>query len=90
MAEICKPPVNSENEPTTAAETNTSTDGFTNSDNTFDYTENFEPNDITPDMGDNAAPREEVANQDVNFTPALDNSRCFSSKCCSMTMVMMN
>ena len=75
MAEICKPIVDNTNQTTAAGTTTTSTDGFTNSDNTFDYTENFEPHDATPDMGDNAAPKDEVANQDVNFKPALDNSK---------------
>ena len=76
MAEICRPQLDNTNQ-TTAAGTTTSAsaDTFKNSDNTFDYTENFEPHDATPDMGDNAAPREEVANQDVNFTPAVDNSQ---------------
>ena len=74
MAEICKPIVDNTNQTTAAGTTTTSTDEFTNSDNTFDYTENFEPND-QKDMGDNAAPKDEVANQDVNFKPALDNSK---------------
>lgn len=81
MAEICRPQLDTTIQSTAAGTTsagNTSSasaDRFTNSDNTFDYTENFEPHDATPDMGDNAAPKEEVANQDVNFTPAVDNSQ---------------
>ena len=80
MAEICKPQIDNTNQTETAVSTSArvttsaDTDTFKNLDNTFDYTENFEPHDATPDMGDNAAPREEVANQDVNFTPTVDNS----------------
>ena len=80
MMEICKPIVATHQTTSTidnsAEETSTSTgtNNFSNSDNTFDYTENFEPNDFTPDMGDNAASKDEVANQNVNFTPSVDNS----------------
>tara|TARA_B100001121_G_scaffold304654_1_gene320557 strand:- start:1012 stop:1572 length:561 start_codon:yes stop_codon:yes gene_type:complete len=88
MAEICKPqPEQSTSasgttgatETTEATATEAATDaaggeGFTNSDYTFDYTENFEPNDSTPDIGDNAAPRDQVANQDISFEPPVDNS----------------
>mgnify|MGYP003337315353 CR=1 FL=1 len=76
MAEICKPqPEQSTSASgTTGASGTTSADGFTNSDNTFDYTENFEPNDATPDIGDYAAPRDQVANQDISFEPPVDNS----------------
>ena len=77
MAEICNPQSDNTEQTTTASgseASTTSTDGFSNSD-AFDYTENFEPNDTTPDMGDNAAPVDEVANQEVNFEPTLDNSQ---------------
>jgi hypothetical protein len=77
MAEICKPQLDNTKQTTAAATrtTSASADTFKNSDNTFDYTENFEPSDATPDIGDNAAPRGDVANQNVNFTPAVDNSK---------------
>ena len=47
-----------------------------NLDNTFDYNENvenFEPNNPS-DLGDVAAPQEDVANQQVRFEAPLDNS----------------
>jgi len=82
MAEVCKPQIDKTLQTTAAGTTSngtTSSNGttaaqFSNSDNAFDYTENFEPNDSTPDMGDNAAPKNEVANQDINFKAPVDNS----------------
>lgn len=79
MVEVCNP--SNMEQPSSQATDETeenstqggNSDNFTNSDNTFDYTENFEPNDSS-DVADNAAAKEEVANQKVNFTPALDNS----------------
>ena len=82
MAEICKPQPEQSTSASGATETTEATDAtdaaggeeFTNSDNTFDYTENFEPNDATPDIGDYAAPRDQVSNQDISFEPPVDNS----------------
>ena len=77
MAEICKPSSDNTEQTTSASSSEPSTtaaEGFSNSD-AFDYTENFEPHDHTPDMGDNAAPVDEVANQGVNFKAPLDNSK---------------
>lgn len=77
MVDICKPQIEDNSKPTTSGTTSgtttTSAESFNNSDNTFDYTENFEPNDPV-DAADNAAPRNQVANQEVNFKPTLDNS----------------
>lgn len=71
MTEICNVvPTKSATDENTDENNN---DNFTNSDNTFDYAENFEPNDPS-DLADTSAPPEEVAGQDINFTPALDNS----------------
>lgn len=68
MLEICKPQAAVVTPPQPTSEF------FENNDNTFDYSiENFEPND-TGDLGDNAAPREEVAEQEVAFEAPLDNS----------------
>lgn len=79
MTEVCNP--SNIEQPSSQATDETkehstqeeNSDNFTNSDNTFDYNENFEPNNSS-DVADNAAPKEEVASQNVNFTPALDNS----------------
>lgn len=85
MVDICKPQVedkpvstssgtsSSKSSSTTSGTTTTSGENFNNSDNTFDYTENFEPNNPV-DAADRAAPRNQVANQEVNFKPTLDNS----------------
>lgn len=70
MSDVC----NSNTLPTeSATDENNNNQNFTNSDNTFDYTEDFEPNESS-DIVDTSAPIEEVANQNVKFTPALDNS----------------
>lgn len=73
MLNMCKPILENESDEDDD-NTTSAADGFSNSDNTFDYTENFEPNDNSPDMGDNAAPQSEVANQNVTFTPPVENS----------------
>ena len=81
MLEICKPKQDSVSETTSASGTSSSTgttsaESFENNDNdnTFDYSiENFEPHNAE-DLGDYAAPREEVAEQEVAFEAPLDNS----------------
>lgn len=79
MLEICKPKQDSVSETTSASGTTgapgtTSAETFENNDNTFDYSiENFEPHNAE-DLGDDAAPREEVAEQEVAFEAPLDNS----------------
>ena len=61
------------NSTTSAVENLDNADKVESMNNTFDYTENFEPHDATPDIGDNAAPRNEVSNQDVNFDVPIEN-----------------
>jgi hypothetical protein len=79
MLEICKPKQNAVSETTSASGTTSSSntgsaENFENNDNTFDYSiENFEPHNAE-DLGDDAAPREEVAEQEVAFEAPLDNS----------------
>jgi hypothetical protein len=73
MVDICEPRIEDKPVSTTSGTTTTSAESFNNSDNTFDYTENFEPNNPV-DAADSAAPKNQVANQVVNFKPTLDNS----------------
>ena len=75
MLEICKPQQEAVAEtPSASGTTTSSSETFENNDNTFDYSiENFEPNN-TEDLGDSAAPVDEVAGQEVGFEAPLDNS----------------
>ena len=74
MLEICKSDNEESSEnPTTSANSETTTTSNERMNNTFDYTENFEPND-PKDIGNQAASKNEVSQQEISFDPPVDNS----------------